>query len=143
MEVRELKLIKNKDGHGTINYKICLPTKWIKDMGLTEEAVKATVIYNTEKKQIIIKKQIDIINMIDLFFKFNEKNIIVLVINMETHELIKKFTIDFIENSFDNIDELENYIKDTIIYNIDPSDIKENLEELGSKLALKYKNLIQ
>ena len=26
MEVRELKLIKNKDGHGTVNYKICLPT---------------------------------------------------------------------------------------------------------------------
>lgn len=56
MEYRELKLIKNKDGHGTINYKICLPTKWIKNLNLEKEE---KVIVCTKNNSIIIKNKED------------------------------------------------------------------------------------
>lgn len=56
MEYRELKLIKNKDGHGTINYKICLPTKWIKNLNLEKEE---KVIVYTKNNSIIIKNKED------------------------------------------------------------------------------------
>lgn len=54
MEYRELRLIKNKDGHGTINYKICLPTKWIKNLNLEKEE---KVIVYTKNNSIIIKNK--------------------------------------------------------------------------------------
>lgn len=56
MEVRELKLIKNKDGHGTINYKICLPTKWINSLGLEKEE---KVIVYLDNNNIVIKSKED------------------------------------------------------------------------------------
>lgn len=56
MEKRELKLIKNKDGHGTINYKICLPTKWVKFLKLDKEE-KVTVLL--KDNSIIIKNKED------------------------------------------------------------------------------------
>lgn len=56
MEVRELKLIKNKDGHGTVNYKICLPTKWVKSLEL--EKNEKVVIY-MQNNAIIIKNKED------------------------------------------------------------------------------------
>lgn len=57
METRELKLIKNKDGHGTTNYKICLPTKWVNFLGLDkEEKVAVCLDYNS----IIIKSKGDL-----------------------------------------------------------------------------------
>ena len=52
METRTLKLIKNKDGHGTINYKLSLPKKWIDSMGVTD-AVKVEFSNN----KIIIYKE--------------------------------------------------------------------------------------
>lgn len=56
MEIRELKLIKNKDGHGTINYKICLPTKWINFLNLNKEE---KVIVYLKSNSIIIKSKGD------------------------------------------------------------------------------------
>lgn len=56
MEYRELKLIKNKDGHGTVNYKICLPTKWVKSLEL--EKNEKVVIY-MQNNAIIIKNKED------------------------------------------------------------------------------------
>ena len=55
MEYRELKLIKNLDGHGTINYKICLPTKWIKKLNLEKE--EKVVVCSTDTSIIIINKE--------------------------------------------------------------------------------------
>ena len=54
MEVRELKLIKNKDGHGTINYKVCLPTKWIKYLELEKE--EKIIVYINDNSIIIKSK---------------------------------------------------------------------------------------
>lgn len=56
MEIRELKLIKNKDGHGTVNYKICLPTKWIKLLELEKEE---KVIVYCKNNSIIIQSKGD------------------------------------------------------------------------------------
>ena len=56
MEVRELKLIKNKDGHGTVNYKICLPTKWVKSLELEK---KEKVVIYMQNNAIIIKNKED------------------------------------------------------------------------------------
>lgn len=56
MEVRELKLIKNKDGHGTVNYKICLPTKWVKSLELEK---KEKVVIYMQNNTIIIKNKED------------------------------------------------------------------------------------
>lgn len=51
-EERKLKIIKNQDGHGTICYKISLPTRWIKCMGLDVQDY-ATVEF--KDNSIIIK----------------------------------------------------------------------------------------
>ena len=56
MEIRELKLIKNQDGHGTINYKICLPTKWVKALELDKG--EKVVVY-TKNNSIIIQTKKD------------------------------------------------------------------------------------
>ena len=57
METRELKLIKNKDGHGTTNYKICLPTKWVNFLGLDKEEKVAVCLYDNS---IIINSKGDL-----------------------------------------------------------------------------------
>lgn len=56
METRELKLIKNKDGHGTTNYKICLPKKWVNFLNLDKEEKVAVCLDNNS---IIIKSKGD------------------------------------------------------------------------------------
>lgn len=52
METRTLKIIKNKDGHGTINYKLSLPKKWIESLGIVD---KIQVDFNNNK--IIVYKE--------------------------------------------------------------------------------------
>ena len=62
-ETRKLKIIKNKDGHGTMGYKIALPSKWIEIMGL-DKTDYATLIFkdnsitikNKEKKNMKLVK---------------------------------------------------------------------------------------
>lgn len=54
MEKRNLKLIINKDGHGTINYKLSLPKTWINKMNLSEE--NRNVIVSFDENKIIIEK---------------------------------------------------------------------------------------
>lgn len=56
MEIRNLKIIKNKDGHGTMGYKIALPSKWIKNIGL-DESDYATLIF--KDNSILIKNKED------------------------------------------------------------------------------------
>lgn len=55
-EIRNLKIIRNKDGHGTIGYKITLPSKWIKSMGLDTQDY-ATLIF--KDNSIILKNKED------------------------------------------------------------------------------------
>lgn len=54
MEKRNLKLIVNKDGHGTTNYKIALPKVWIDKMDLSQE--NRNVIVSFDENKIIIEK---------------------------------------------------------------------------------------
>lgn len=83
MEYRELKLIKNKDGHGTINYKICLPTKWIKNLNLEKEE---KVIVYTKNNSIIIKNKED--------FKMEE-----MLKELKEELLNKEFTLVEMDNT--------------------------------------------
>lgn len=53
-ETRKLKIIKNKDGHGTMGYKIALPSKWISKMDLDN---KEYAILEFNGKEIIIKNE--------------------------------------------------------------------------------------
>lgn len=63
-ESRKLNLILNKDGHGTINYKIALPKKWIDELGFNENDKQATV--EIDNKKIIIRKDEDKMERIDI-----------------------------------------------------------------------------
>ena len=53
-ETRKLKIIRNKDGHGTRGYKIALPSKWISKMDLDN---KEYAILEFNGKEIIIKNE--------------------------------------------------------------------------------------
>lgn len=54
MKKRNLRLILNKDGHDTINYKISLPKSWIDKMNLKENDRDVVVSFDNNK--IIIEK---------------------------------------------------------------------------------------
>lgn len=56
MEERILKINFNKSGRGTKTPKLALPTSFIRDMGITEEDREIKLLYDTEKKEIILKK---------------------------------------------------------------------------------------
>ena len=69
MEKRILRIIKNKDGHGTINYKLSLPKKWIEEMGVTDNVSvefnnNKIIIYKEETKMKKVKENMD-------FYQFN------------------------------------------------------------------------
>ena len=87
MEARELKLIKNKDGHGTINYKICLPTKWINFLGLEKE--EKVVVY-LDNNNIVIKSKGD--------FKMDE-----IIKNLKEELLNKEITLLEMDNAVETI----------------------------------------
>lgn len=57
MEKRILKILFSKSGNGYPSPKINLPTKWIKDMGVSEENRDVSITYDEEKKEIIIRKE--------------------------------------------------------------------------------------
>lgn len=94
MEVRELKLIKNKDGHGTINYKICLPTKWIKYLKLEKEE-KIIVYY--KNNSIIIQSKGDF-KMEQILSELNKellnKEMTLLEMDNLIIELLKQYNIE-------------------------------------------------
>lgn len=56
MESRKLKISFNKSGRGTLTPKLALPTLIIRDMGITEEDRDIELLYDEEKKEIILKK---------------------------------------------------------------------------------------
>lgn len=56
MEKRILKINFNKSGRGTKTPKLALPMTFIKNMGISEDNREIELIYDEEKKEIIIKK---------------------------------------------------------------------------------------
>lgn len=71
MKRRNLKLLINKSGRGTEDYRITLPTKWIKEMQLSSEDRK--VIVSFEDNKIIIEKgeikMFEVIKFFDVYRK--------------------------------------------------------------------------
>ena len=60
-EKRNLNVIIGKSGGNagpnSLNYKINIPSKIAKDMGITQEDKKVQLIYNKETKIITLKKE--------------------------------------------------------------------------------------
>ena len=54
MEVKILKINKNKSGSGSISNRIVLPASWAKDLGLEDKVV---AYYDKENKRIILEKE--------------------------------------------------------------------------------------
>lgn len=65
-EFRKINLITNLDGHGSLNYKISLPKKWIDELGFTKEERQAIVEFDGNK--IVIRK-------VDNMLLIKEKNV--------------------------------------------------------------------
>lgn len=56
MEIKyNAKILPYKDGHGTICYRIGIPTSWAKQLGFSEENRAAILEFNDDK--IIIKRR--------------------------------------------------------------------------------------
>lgn len=63
MVKKNAKVIFNKSG-GTasasgVTNRVTIPTLWIKEMGITKEERNVELIFDKEKKEIIIKKPLD------------------------------------------------------------------------------------
>ena len=55
METRTIKISENKDGHGSLNYRISLPKKWIETLFENTKSEKFVTL-QFDEKQIILKK---------------------------------------------------------------------------------------
>lgn len=54
MEVKILKVNKNKSGSGSISNRIILPASWVKDLEIEDKIV---AYYDKENKRIILEKE--------------------------------------------------------------------------------------
>ena len=54
MEVKILKVNKNKSGSGSISNRIVLPASWVMDLDLEDKVV---AYYDKENKRIILEKE--------------------------------------------------------------------------------------
>lgn len=55
-EIRERLINISKDGRGADNFRISLPAKWIRDMGINYDKRTVKIIYDSSEKRIIIEK---------------------------------------------------------------------------------------
>jgi hypothetical protein len=55
MEVKTLKVNKNKSGSGSISNRIVLPASWVKDLEIEDRIV---AYYDKENKRIILEKEV-------------------------------------------------------------------------------------
>ena len=53
-EIREIKITLARSGNGSLSPRITLPTKWIRELNITEESRNMKVSFDGEK--IIIEK---------------------------------------------------------------------------------------
>ena len=56
MDKRILKISFGKTGTGNVNTKLSVPKKILENMQVTQEEREVELEYNTEKKEIIIRK---------------------------------------------------------------------------------------
>lgn len=54
VEIRRIKISLNRSGNGSLSPKISLPSKWIRELGITEVDREMKVSYDGDK--IIIEK---------------------------------------------------------------------------------------
>ncbi len=57
MEERILNITFNKSGSGSITKRLTLPSSILKKMGIDENNRQVLLIYNDDKKEIIIRKK--------------------------------------------------------------------------------------
>jgi hypothetical protein len=55
-EIRTVKMIFNKDGHGSLSTRISIPKSWSDKLGFSQENREAEIMFDEEKECIIIKK---------------------------------------------------------------------------------------
>ena len=55
-ETREKLISISVDGRGADNFRILLPTKWIRDMGINYDKRSVKIVYDFDKKRITIEK---------------------------------------------------------------------------------------
>ena len=55
-EIRTVKMIFNKDGHGSLSTRISIPKSWADKFGFSQENREAEIVFDDEKECIIIKK---------------------------------------------------------------------------------------
>ena len=56
MEERKRLITIGKDGRGADNFKISLPAKWLREMGISYDDREVRLVYDSKKKKIIIEK---------------------------------------------------------------------------------------
>ncbi|WP_435308755.1 AbrB/MazE/SpoVT family DNA-binding domain-containing protein [Sebaldella termitidis] len=55
-ETRERLINISKDGRGADNFRISLPAKWLRDMGISYDKRNVKIVYDSSEKKIIIEK---------------------------------------------------------------------------------------
>ena len=55
-EIRNVKMIFNKDGHGSLSTRISVPKSWADKLGFSQEKREAEITFDEKKECIIIKK---------------------------------------------------------------------------------------
>ncbi len=55
-EIRTVKMIFNKDGHGSLSTRISIPKSWADKLGFSVENREAEIMFDDEKECIVIKK---------------------------------------------------------------------------------------
>lgn len=55
-EIRTVKMIFNKDGHGSLSTRINIPKSWADKLGFSQANREAEIVFDDEKECIIIKK---------------------------------------------------------------------------------------
>lgn len=55
-EIRTVKMIFNKDGHGSLSTRISIPKSWADKLGFSQEKREAEIVFDDEKECIVIKK---------------------------------------------------------------------------------------
>ena len=55
-KIRTVKMIFNKDGHGSLSTRISIPKSWADKLGFSQEKREAEIVFDEEKECIIIKK---------------------------------------------------------------------------------------
>ena len=100
MKKRNLNLIVNKDGHGTINYKIALPKSWLNQMGLSE--TERNVIISFDDDKILIEKGVYNMFKVIEFFDVYRKDLLDKYGSKEYyyHEIVCNTTTEIILGNF-------------------------------------------